>query len=114
MSLIDRVKDHHKDNPYSVKREDIEELLDTSLTNETMHFNKVLIISWELPNGFTITGRSAVVNPEKFDYKIGLQLCREEAIKQLYTLLGFLVQDTMHKDIEADEANITTQLLDNT
>jgi hypothetical protein len=68
-TLQERITEHHKDNPYSVNRVQLDELLQDSITEEVIFHGKELVISFRLPCGFTVPGRSAVVNPEKFDRK---------------------------------------------
>lgn len=49
-----------------------------------------------LRNGFTMVGKSACVSPENFDAEIGKRIARENAIEQLWPLLGFRLADKLH------------------
>lgn len=42
-----------------------------------------------LKNGFTVTGESACASPENFDAELGRKLARQNAIDQLYPMLGY-------------------------
>lgn len=46
-----------------------------------------------LRNGFTITGQSACASPENFDADIGRRISRDDAIRQVWPLLGFRLRD---------------------
>jgi hypothetical protein len=97
-TLQERITEHHKDNPYSVNRVQLDELLQDSITEEVIFHGKELVISFRLPCGFTVAGRSAVVNAERFDLNIGRLLCYEDAIRQLWLLEGYRVQWKMYLD----------------
>lgn len=47
--------------------------------------------------GDTVTGRSACVDPANFDVEIGRKYCREDAIKQMWLLEGYLLQNQLHE-----------------
>lgn len=78
----------------SVSLEDIEKLLNNSNVQEHIFHGKELLVSYELRDraGFTITGRGAVVDKNKFDYEIGKQVAKRDAITQLAKLEGYLKQ----------------------
>lgn len=42
-----------------------------------------------LRNGFTVTGESACVSPENFDAEIGRTVARQNAVRQVWPLLGY-------------------------
>ena len=97
-TLQEKITEHHKDNQYSVNRVQLDELLQDSTTEEVIFHGKELVISFRLPCGFTVAGRSAVVNAERFDLNIGRLLCYEDAIRQLWLLEGYRVQWKMYLD----------------
>lgn len=45
---------------------------------------KALFVEWQLPCGFTIGARAAMVDPSQFDLGKGLEIARERAIDQLW------------------------------
>lgn len=91
-TLQEKIAKHHTDNIYSVHRVQLDKLLQDSVTEEIIFHGKELVISFKLPCGFTVAGRSAVVNPEKSDLNIGRLLSYEDAIQQLWLLEGYRTQ----------------------
>lgn len=79
-----------------ITAEHIENLIDTADKQETTFWNKEVMISYRLKkNGFTILGRGACVDPANFDIEIGRKVARHEAIKKLWELEGYLLQDKL-------------------
>lgn len=76
----------------SVTKEHIDRLLDASETQEHVFWGKELIVSYRLPNGFTIAGRAACVDPTNFDLEKGRAIARKDAERQLWELEGYLLQ----------------------
>lgn len=48
-----------------------------------------------LANGFTVTGESACASPENHDPEIGRKIARQNAVNQLWPLLGFRLADKL-------------------
>jgi hypothetical protein len=46
-------------------------------------------------NGFTVIGKAAPASPENFDPKVGRQFAYEDAIRQLWPLMGFSLRDKL-------------------
>ena len=46
-------------------------------------------------NGFVVIGKSAPASPENFDADKGRTLAREDAIRQLWPLMGFSLRDKL-------------------
>jgi hypothetical protein len=46
-------------------------------------------------NGFTIIGKSAPASPENFDAALGAKLAREDAIRQLWPLMGYALRERL-------------------
>lgn len=78
----------------TVKKTDIDNILDDS-EFEVFHriFGKQCIVIALLPNGFTIVGESACVDPLNYDDNIGYDLALESIRKQLWMLEGYLLQN---------------------
>lgn len=58
-------------------------------------------------NGFTIIGKSAPASPENFNAEFGQKLAYEDAIKQVWPLMGFALRDrlwqsTVYADAKKD------------
>ena len=48
-----------------------------------------------LRNGFTVTGESACASPENFDAEIGRKIARQNAVEQVWKLIGFRLRDKL-------------------
>lgn len=48
-----------------------------------------------LKNGFTVTGESACASPENFNAEIGRRIARENAVNNVWPLLGFRLRDKL-------------------
>lgn len=46
-------------------------------------------------NGFTIIGKSAPASPENFDPELGKKLAYEDAVRQIWPLMGFALRDRL-------------------
>lgn len=46
-------------------------------------------------NGFVVLGKSAPASPENFDAEKGKTFAREDAIRQLWPLMGFSLRDRL-------------------
>jgi hypothetical protein len=81
-----------------VKLEDLETLIDNAPKEHHIFFNKVLVVEYLLPNGFSVQGRAPVVDPKNFDIEIGRKIAREDAIDKLWLLEGYLLQQRLHDE----------------
>lgn len=45
-----------------------------------------------LRNGFTVTGQSACASPENFNAEIGQRIARQDAVRQIWPLLGYALR----------------------
>jgi hypothetical protein len=50
-----------------------------------------------MKNGFTVIGKSAPASPENFNAELGRKLAYEDAIRQLWPLMGFALRDRLHQ-----------------
>lgn len=48
-----------------------------------------------MKNGFTIIGKTAPADPENFDAELGRKFSREDAIRQIWPLMGFSLRDRL-------------------
>ena len=60
--------------------------------SERIVFDKCLVLSVKLPNGFVITESSACVDPKNFSVKVGLQICEKKIKNKLWELEGYRLQ----------------------
>jgi hypothetical protein len=51
-----------------------------------------------LKNGFTVTGKSAVLSAANFNAKIGREVARRDAIRQVWPLLGYAEAERLHAE----------------
>lgn len=48
-----------------------------------------------LDNGFTVIGKSAPASAENYDVDLGCKLAREDAIRQIWPLMGFALRERL-------------------
>jgi hypothetical protein len=60
-----------------------------------------------LKNGYTVTGESAAASPENFDEDVGREVAFKDARNKLWPLLGFLLKDSLAKDVANSHESIT-------
>jgi len=80
-----------------------QEQIDNILSNsgfKVFHriFGKQCIVVALLPNGFTIVGESACVDPNNYDETIGYNLAIKDIENQLWMLEGYLLQNRGEKN----------------
>jgi len=46
-------------------------------------------------NGFTLIGKSAPASPDNFDPVLGRKLAYEDAVRQLWPLMGYALRDKL-------------------
>jgi len=46
-------------------------------------------------NGFTVIGKSAPASPENFNAELGRKLAYEDAVRQLWPLMGYALRDKL-------------------
>lgn len=46
-------------------------------------------------NGFTIIGKNAPASPDNFDAELGRKLAYEDAVRQLWPLMGYALRDKL-------------------
>lgn len=64
-----------------------------------------------LKNGFTVVGKSACASPENFDAAIGRKIARQDAIDQMWPLLGFRLRDQLTRGPMVRERTLTDEEL---
>ena len=78
----------------TVTQEQINHILNNSIYEEFHEvFSKQCIVVALLPNGFTLVGQSACVDPYNYDKTIGYNLAMKDIEKQLWMLEGYLLQN---------------------
>ena len=61
----------------------------------------MLICAVQLDNGFVLVGKSAPVDPANFDEVFGRQLAYDDAIRQAWPLLAFLLLEDTKRAAQA-------------
>jgi len=67
---------------------------DGSSSMDSTHLLSICLLVMQ--NGFTVIGKSAPASPENFDAEYGKQLAYEDAVKQLWPLMGYALRDRLH------------------
>lgn len=87
------------DDIKTVTKEQISQIMSDS-KQEVFHriFDKQCIVVLLLPNGFTLVGESACVDPSNYDEEIGYEIAMKDIEKQLWMLEGYLLQNNVGGD----------------
>lgn len=56
------------------------------------------ICNLTLWNGWTITGTSACADPKSFDSELGKRLAKQDAVRQIWPLMGFELKSRLHRE----------------
>lgn len=78
-----------------VTLEQLENLLSTAQTEECIFFGgKSLVVVYQLGDrgNFTLVAQSSVVDKSTFDVQTGREICKQDAIRQLWWLEGYRLQ----------------------
>lgn len=75
-----------------VTQEEVVDLLNACTVQEHVFWGKELVVSYKLPNGFTISGRAACVSSENFVLEIGRQIAKKKVEETVWLLLGYQLQ----------------------
>ena len=81
----------------TVKKEQIERLLNESEVTATTVFEKVTVVAVQLPNGFVVVETSGAVDKENYDFELGKQICLERIQDKLWELEGYVLQKELNK-----------------
>jgi len=81
----------------TVTQKQVDDIFKESTVNEFIAFNKCLIVSCKLSNGFTIVESSACVDVDNFDLKIGRDICKDRIKNKLWELEGYKLQCELNK-----------------
>jgi len=81
----------------TISQKQIDDTFKESTLNEFIAFNKCLIVSCKLPNGFVITESSACVDVDNFNLEIGRNICTDRIKNKLWELEGYKLQCELNK-----------------
>ncbi len=62
----------------------------------TSSWNVMSICMLQMKNGFMVIGKSAPASAINFNAELGRKLAYEDAIRQLWPLMGFALRDRLH------------------
>ena len=68
---------------------------DTNTVVESLACLTICIIV--LDNGFCVVGKSAPASPKNFDAVLGQKLAYDDAVRQIWPLLGFDLRERLHR-----------------
>lgn len=78
-------------------------LVEAAIRGETytvLPNGRTTVCQLTLDNGFTVEGLSASVSIENFDAEIGKKISRQNAVQQVWPLLGFRLRDQLTQHLE--------------
>ncbi|WP_082820646.1 Gp49 family protein [Fictibacillus phosphorivorans] len=80
-----------------VTSEQVESIMQAS-EFEVFHrvFDKQCLVVAKLPNGFTVVGESACVDPDNYVEEIGEKLAKERIKNRIWELEGYSLQNFYH------------------
>lgn len=58
---------------------------------------EMTICVMKMQNGFVLVGKSAPADPANFDAELGRKFAREDCIRQLWPLEGYVLRETLSK-----------------
>jgi hypothetical protein len=65
------------------------------------HLRPLTICLLTMRNGFTIIGKAAPADPQNFDPELGRKFAREDAIRQVWPLMGYALRDKLQATVPA-------------
>jgi hypothetical protein len=69
----------------------------TADAGHTKALSTLTVCILTLKNGFNVIGKSAPASPANFDVALGRKLAREDAVRQLWPLMGFNLRQKLHE-----------------
>ena len=84
--------------PNRVSLDSMESKIETVEYLHPSHTPHMTIAAVKLVNGFVLIGKSAPADPENFNPELGAKFAREDALRQMWPLEGYLLCDRLHAD----------------
>lgn len=66
-------------------------------------FNKCVIVSCRLPNGFVIVESYTYTNPESYDEEAGINICIDKIADKIWDLEAYRLHEELYRDSMMDE-----------
>lgn len=96
-----RVKPEHIDDVilYVHYHSPADSVTDRGITGDAIYhtMRMTTLCTIVLVNGFTVTGVSSCISPQNYDYEIGRQAAYEDARRQIWPLMGFLLKEHLYR-----------------
>lgn len=80
-----------------ITEQEVDAILDAATMEKVVMHGKETLCCFLLPNGFTITGRAACVDPANFNAELGVKIAREDAKRQLWAFEGYRLQCELYE-----------------
>jgi hypothetical protein len=61
-------------------------------------FDLTTVVALKTRNGFTVYGKSACASPENFNAELGVKIARQDAVNQLWPLMGYALREKLAND----------------
>jgi hypothetical protein len=85
-------------NENTITQKQINDLFEDSYITEDVRFNKCVVLTCQLQNGFIIVESSACVDAANFDIEIGRKICIERIKNKLWELEGYKLQSKLYEE----------------
>lgn len=79
----------------TVTEEQVNDILKRSTTNVQTLFDKVTVVTVQLPNGFVLSESAGAVSKENYSEEIGKQICMERIVNKVWELEGYVLQSKL-------------------
>lgn len=78
------------------------EHIESVIVHEEYHLlgQKTTVSVLTLENGFEVIGKAGVIDPAKYDHRIGSEVSRKRAVDQIWLLEGYLRQQQIHESYD--------------
>lgn len=82
----------------TVTTDQIAEIIEKTQFDAQTVYGKTTIVSAKLPNGFVIVESSSCVDPQNYDEKVGIEICKHRIIDKIWELEGYRLQDSIYRE----------------
>ncbi len=81
------------------------EMIEAKIADETYWIPSVspttTVCALALKNGFTVIGKSGCADPANFNAELGQKIARDDAVRQIWQLEGYLLKEQLHQEAQA-------------
>ena len=83
--------------PHRVALSDIEAAVDRVELHNPNFCPELTVCYVRLKNGFVVIGKSAPADPANYDAELGAKFAREDAVRQIWPLMGYALRDKLRE-----------------